>query len=1146
MVDHVLTTSRRLWQQKAVINNAWRSLACSENGEIVIACQDSGGQLYTSDNYGTSWTVRIDDLKQWSCVAASSSGAKLAACGRGPEYIYTSDDYGVTWTMRTSAGKRWWWSVTMSSDGTKLAACHMDASNNEGYIWTSIDSGATWTQQMGAGFRKWSCISSSADGMTLIACEYSGTGNIYLSRDGGLTWAVQTGTPSGQWYVVSLSQDGSKLAGGLVNDFIWVSLDSGTTWYQRISSGTGVWRGLSLSGNGSFIIATDGNTGGLPRYSYDYGETWTYVVEIPATGYLGTTCSSNGIFMAVGAIVGYIYVSQLTEDIDPLSNSYLSTTVDVLGNVYVAYWNNADQSGRTYVGGTYDVVVTKMTTTNQVKWTRHQTSYNTTGYGWAPAIGSDVAGNIYVTFPTVGTFPGQVHSGGWDIVVYKLDTNGNTKWVRQQSLFNTDKNDMYPSIAVDPTGNVFIAYRTDGTVPGQVHSGGYDIVVFKLDTNGNFKWITQNSVFNTTYDDTDPSIVLDTSGNVYVAYSTQGGTAPGQVVSGSSDIVVFKLDANGTTLWVQQQPTFNTPGNNEIPVITVDTSQNVYVAYITDSTASGQVYTGGSSDIVVFKLDINGMCQWVVQQPSFNSSESDAYPSIGCDKNGNTYIAYCTAGVTSGQTLTGWTYDVVIFKMSTEGYTQWVQQQPMFNTTGENLNPCIKIDSQGSIYIAYPTDGSVAGVPTTGPYDIVVTKLLTAIESRPVIACDSENNIIYAYYTDQQKANNQNDMVITKKNSNGVTLWELKNSTINSPKSNQNPCIVAFGTDCYIVYQTSGELVPGESLFPFDIVVLKIDKSGNILWLRQDRSFNTTRSDELPSADVDDFGNLYVAYQTTGRIYGGYRTSLKDQYDIAYFKMSPNGDTIYARQSRVYNSYRGNETPCLRVDKYHNCFYIAFMCLGRILGQQFSGYSDIVLAKFNTYDGVVMPLGGGFWVIQQPTFNTTLYDVTPMICIDAVGYIYICYTSDGGYASGQSNIGMADIIICKLDSAGNVVKISQSPIFNTSKDELNPAITYHGGYIYVAYQTSGVVSGQVQTGQSDIVVMKLNSVTLGVVWIRQNPKFNTTADEAHPSIATDAYGSCYFAYETSGNFYGQQFGSSYRAAIVGKMTSTGVFSWVRK
>ncbi|MBF0320836.1 MAG: hypothetical protein HQL01_13640 [Nitrospirae bacterium] len=47
-------------------------------------------------------------------------------------YIYTSNDNGTTWTKQTDAGKRNWTSITMSSDGTRLAATDFG-----GYIYTA-------------------------------------------------------------------------------------------------------------------------------------------------------------------------------------------------------------------------------------------------------------------------------------------------------------------------------------------------------------------------------------------------------------------------------------------------------------------------------------------------------------------------------------------------------------------------------------------------------------------------------------------------------------------------------------------------------------------------------------------------------------------------------------------------------------------------------------------------------------------------------------------------------------------------------------------------------------------------------------------------------------------------------------------------
>ncbi|MCA9301739.1 exo-alpha-sialidase, partial [Candidatus Saccharibacteria bacterium] len=90
----------------------------------------------------------VGDTENWYSITSSSDGTKLAAVVSGG-YIYTSTNSGVTWTEATSAGSRAWSSITSSSDGTKLAATI--GGYDDDYIYTSTDSGATWTEQTSAG-----------------------------------------------------------------------------------------------------------------------------------------------------------------------------------------------------------------------------------------------------------------------------------------------------------------------------------------------------------------------------------------------------------------------------------------------------------------------------------------------------------------------------------------------------------------------------------------------------------------------------------------------------------------------------------------------------------------------------------------------------------------------------------------------------------------------------------------------------------------------------------------------------------------------------------------------------------------------------------------------------------------------------------
>ena len=76
---------------------------------------------------------------------------------------------GSTWVARISAGKREWYGITSSADGTRLAAM----AHGE-YIYTSIDSGITWTPKTFTGMKSWRGAASSADGLKVAACAPGG------------------------------------------------------------------------------------------------------------------------------------------------------------------------------------------------------------------------------------------------------------------------------------------------------------------------------------------------------------------------------------------------------------------------------------------------------------------------------------------------------------------------------------------------------------------------------------------------------------------------------------------------------------------------------------------------------------------------------------------------------------------------------------------------------------------------------------------------------------------------------------------------------------------------------------------------------------------------------------------------------------
>jgi hypothetical protein len=397
-----------------------------------------------------------------------------------------------------------------------------------------------------------------------------------------------------------------------------------------------------------------------------------------------------------------------------------SIAVDSQGNSYVAYRTRGDVSGQT-ASGLSDIAVMKIDTNSNVLWTIQQPTFNTPTSDFEPSIAVDSQGNSYIAYTTLGDVSGQTNSGLNDIAVMKLDTNSNVLWTIQQPTFNTTADDFEPSIAVDSQGNSYVAYTTGGDVSGQTNSGLRDIAIMKLDTNSNVLWTIQQPTFNTPEFDSEPSIAVDSQGNSYIAYSTEGDVS-GQTASGSFDIAVMKLDTNSNVLWTKQQPTFNTPQFDFEPSIAVDSQGNSYIAYTTFGDVSGQT-NSGLRDIAVMKLDTNSNVLWTKQQPTFNTTADDFQPSIAVDSQGNSYVAYRTGGQVSGQTASGLS-DIAIMKLDTNSNVLWTLQQPTFNTPETDIEPYIAVDSQGNSYIAYTTRGQVNGQTASGQNDIAVLKLI--------------------------------------------------------------------------------------------------------------------------------------------------------------------------------------------------------------------------------------------------------------------------------------------------------------------------------------------------------------------------------------------------------------------------------------
>ena len=121
-----------------------------------------------------------------------------------PAPLYTSTNFGETWT-KTTAPSNLWMSVASSADGTRLIAV-AGALTQRGPIYTSSDSGLTWTSN-NVPQTNWTTVAISADGCKLVAGGARGSvGPIFISYihpSPQLSVASQNGNVALSWLVPS-------------------------------------------------------------------------------------------------------------------------------------------------------------------------------------------------------------------------------------------------------------------------------------------------------------------------------------------------------------------------------------------------------------------------------------------------------------------------------------------------------------------------------------------------------------------------------------------------------------------------------------------------------------------------------------------------------------------------------------------------------------------------------------------------------------------------------------------------------------------------------------------------------------------------------------------------------------------------------
>ncbi len=318
----------------------------------------------------------------------------------------------------------------------------------------------------------------------------------------------------------------------------------------------------------------------------------------------------------------------------------------------------------------------------------------------AEALVAGAAGRLHIGGDFIDAIDRQDSHGASDIFITTFSSEGERLWTR---VLGSEDNDYLRAVASDADGNLYLVGTTAGAFAAEP-AGSFDVVVAKLDGDGSLQWLRQ---FGSDRYEAGEAIAIDASGNLYIAGRTAGqlGEAPAQ---GGNDIFVASLTADGEPRWLQQLGTAQADEATALAVV----GDTVYLAGHTRGRFDGHPGIG-EADIVVQAFSTDGQSLWTKQ---FGTARPDYAVALAASNDGDLLLLGYSYGDLGTPPNRG-DADVFVSRLGPTGEPRWTRQ---LGSTAADIPQSMTIDRQGNAIVAGYTHGNLAGTETAGNYDSFV------------------------------------------------------------------------------------------------------------------------------------------------------------------------------------------------------------------------------------------------------------------------------------------------------------------------------------------------------------------------------------------------------------------------------------------
>lgn len=318
----------------------------------------------------------------------------------------------------------------------------------------------------------------------------------------------------------------------------------------------------------------------------------------------------------------------------------------------------------------------------------------------------DSKGNLYIVGRTEGDLSGQGAFGGRDMFIAKISINGNLLWIKQ---LGTDQSDSLRSVVLDEADNIWAVGDSRGNMGDAGNNGGSDVVVIKLNSDGELLTTKQ---FGTSSSEYGMGITIDNSSNFWVTGYTYG-TFSSNVSRGGTDGYLAKLNASGDVISVKQ---FGTTNNDQPYKVRMDNNGSIIVAGLIGSgLMDNETFLYEQNYLLLTKLGASGDIVW---SKTTASSEQEWASDLKIDQNNNIYIIGGST-LNLGLSRDSGDRDIFFSKYDPDGNELWTRS---LGTLGVNGGSKLHIDQNGSIHFAGYSESNFNHHVNMGGRDILSAK----------------------------------------------------------------------------------------------------------------------------------------------------------------------------------------------------------------------------------------------------------------------------------------------------------------------------------------------------------------------------------------------------------------------------------------